>query len=390
MKLRYARREHFCTRDSQGTRILQWWNAKSQDRPGFAILPQPGDGLRKYTREKCAPGYVLYTPDHSNKFLLINMEGKIVHEWPAFTSHFGYLLPNGHLLQDTEFSPDREWGVIEMDWDGAEVWSCPCQVHHDFQRLENGNTMVLCEREIEDPRIAPGRLLSSYLMEVTPRREVVWEWRSEDHIEDFTRTLGVQFPRPNPDWTHTNTVQVLPETPASRDRRFKAGNVIISPRELDAAVIIEKETGKIVWGWGPGTLSRQHATIVLPNGHLICFDNGRERKASAVWELDLLSGRIVWSYQGDEKEPFYASALSNAQRLPNGNTFICSGSKPDWGRLFEVTPEGEIVWEFQNPYAEYAEGEKIVYRAYKYSPEMIEPFLTRRSSTPPGLNPKTV
>jgi hypothetical protein len=101
----------------------------------------------------------------------------------------------------------------------------------------------------------------------------------------------------------------------------------------------------------------------------------RLRGSSAVWEVDLLSGEVVWSYEGNEKEPFFASALSNAQRLPNGNTFVCSGSKPDHGRLFEVTPDGEIVWEFQNPYAEYAEGEKIVYRAYKYPLEMIEPLL---------------
>jgi len=375
MKLVWAKREHHCGRNKDDVRIIHYWNARMQDKPGFKVLPDPGDGLRKCDKRKAMPGYVLYSPDHSNKFLLLDIDGEIVHEWPAFTSHFGYLLPKGHLLQDTEFSPDREWGIIEMDWNGNEVWFCPCQVHHDFQRLANGNTMVLCERSIVDPRIAPGTLLSTYLLEVTPEREVVWEWRSEDHLEEFTRFTGAKFPQDRADWTHTNTVQVLPETPASKDPRFKAGNVIISPRELDAAVIIEKETGKIVWGWGPGTLSRQHATIVMPNGHIICFDNGRERGASAVWELDLLTEKIVWSYQGNEKAPFYASALSNAQRLPNGATFICSGSKPDWGRLFEVTPEGEIVWEFQNPHAEYAEGQKIVYRAYKYPPEMIEPFL---------------
>lgn len=371
----YVERMHWTVRDINGDRIMIPWGVKRKGGKGGPIIPTTGAGLRKCDRNKAAPGYVLYSPDHSNKFLLIDIDGKIVHEWPAFTSHYGELLPNGHLLQDTQFSPDRHWGIIEMDWDGNEVGFTPCQIHHDFRRLPNGNTLVVCFREIEDASIAEGVLASTYLEEITPDNEVVWEWRSEDHVEELKRLLGAEFPRPNPDWTHTNTVWSIQDTPASSDPRFRPGNVMISHRELDCAAVIDRDTDEIVWAWGPGTLSRQHATIVLDNGHMLCFDNGKAREASAIWELDLLTEEIVWSYEGNEQEPFYAGALSNAQRLDNGNTFICSGSQPDHGRLFEVTPEGEVVWDFQNPYAEYAEGHQIVYRAYKYSPEMIEPLL---------------
>ena len=38
--------------------------------------------------------------------------------------------------------------------------------------------------------------------------------------------------------------------------------------------------------------------------------------------------------------------MSSARRLPNGNTLICEG---DFGRIFQVTPGGEIVWEYVNP-----------------------------------------
>jgi len=344
-------------------------------KPGFDILPEPGDGLRKYDREKTEPGYVLYSPDHSNKFLLINLEGEILHEWQAYTSHFGYLLPNGHLLFDTEFSPDRAWGIVEQDWNGHEINFLPCQVHHDFHRLGDGNTMVLCEREIVRPHVGPGKLLSTYLQLITPGREVIWQWNSEDHTEELRRLAGITFPRNQADWTHTNTVQVLPETSASRDPRFRAGNIIISHRELDLAAVIDRGTGEIVWTWGVGTMDRQHATIMLPNGRILAFDNGTSRGYSRILEVEPITGEVIWSYKGTEKFPFLAQALSNAQRLPGGNTFICSGSKPDHGRLFEVTPQGEIVWEFQNPYAAYAEGEKIVYRAYKYPPRMIESLL---------------
>ncbi len=367
-----------CRRRPDGKREIAAWGAQYAGEPWRPLKPAPGDGLRVCQRGKLSPGYALYSPDHSNKFLLIDMDGRIVHEWQVNTSHFGYLLPNGHLLYDSEFDPDGPIGVHEVDWNGKPVWFHECQVHHDFQRLENGNTMILCQREMECAAIVPdGKILSSYLIEVEPSGAVVWEWYSEEHLEELARLAGVTFPRSNRDWTHSNTVQVLPETPSSRDPRFKPGNVIVSHRNLDAAIVIERETGRIVWAWGPGTLEYQHATVFLPNGHMICFDNGSRRKWSAIWEVDPIAREIVWSFKGDPPESFFGTALSNAQRLPNGNTFICSGSGTDFGRLLEVTPAGEIVWDYQNPYADYAEGERIVYRAYKYPPETIEPLLKR-------------
>jgi hypothetical protein len=38
--------------------------------------------------------------------------------------------------------------------------------------------------------------------------------------------------------------------------------------------------------------------------------------------------------------------ISGAQRLPNGNTLICSGAN---GTIFEVTPKKKVVWKYVNP-----------------------------------------
>ncbi len=54
----------------------------------------------------------------------------------------------------------------------------------------------------------------------------------------------------------------------------------------------------------------------------------------------------AWSYSA--KGEFYSGFISGARRLPNGNTLICSGAP---GRVFEVTREGEIVWEYRNPFS---------------------------------------
>ena len=67
--------------------------------------------------------------------------------------------------------------------------------------------------------------------------------------------------------------------------------------------------------------------------------------------------------------------MGNAQRLPNGNTLVCESS---YGRFFEVTQEGEIVWEYVNPFfgrpffagPPNTEG-NLVFRALRYTAEDI-------------------
>jgi hypothetical protein len=66
-----------------------------------------------------------------------------------------------------------------------------------------------------------------------------------------------------------------------------------------------------------------------------------------VLEIDPLTKNIVWTYQESLPWNFFIARISNAQRLPNGNTLINEGF---FGRFFEVTPEGEVVWEYVNPY----------------------------------------
>lgn len=55
----------------------------------------------------------------------------------------------------------------------------------------------------------------------------------------------------------------------------------------------------------------------------------------------------VWKYIAPDTLSFYGSFISGAHRMANGNTFINEGPK---GRFFEVTPQGETVWEYYNPY----------------------------------------
>lgn len=56
---------------------------------------------------------------------------------------------------------------------------------------------------------------------------------------------------------------------------------------------------------------------------------------------------MAWQYIAPDKYSFYSPIMSCAQRLKNGNTLITQGIN---GRIFEVTPDKQIVWEYWNPY----------------------------------------
>ena len=96
----------------------------------------------------------------------------------------------------------------------------------------------------------------------------------------------------------------------------------------------------------------QHAPTLLSNGNILIFDNGVHRlddplSYSRVIEVDPATNKIVWKYQDKPAWNFFTPRMGNAQRLPNANTLV---NEAAFGRFFEVTKEGEIVWEYVNPH----------------------------------------
>ena len=81
----------------------------------------------------------------------------------------------------------------------------------------------------------------------------------------------------------------------------------------------------------------------------------------------------MWKYEEGIPSNFFSPRISNAQRLPNGNTLVNDG----WfGRFFEVTSDGEVVWEYVNPYfgpaSEPAKAQNNnVFRIYRYTEKEI-------------------
>src|SRR4030042_6634726 len=110
----------------------------------------------------------------------------------------------------------------------------------------------------------------------------------------------------------------------------------------------------------------QHDAHMIPQGlpgegNVLVFDNQGAAgfppihlnmfPGSRVLEIDPMTQEILWQYDasvgGHPFWMFFSSFISSARRLPNGNTLICEGMH---GRLFQVTRQGQLVWEYVNPH----------------------------------------
>ncbi len=192
------------------------------------------------------------------------------------------------------------------------------------------------------------------------------------------------------DWCHTNAVAYNAEL----------DQIALSVHNFSEVWIIDHSTttqeaaghsggrqgkgGDLLYRWGnPRTYSAgdatdqvlfaQHDVRWIPAGspgagHLMVFNNGVGRldgqyssvvefapPVSATGSYRLKRGQAfgpanaTWEYTAADKQDLFSRSISGAQRLPNGNTLVCSGEE---GRLIEVDASGKTVWEYVNPYIE--------------------------------------
>ena len=284
--------------------------------------------------------------------------------------------------------------------------------HHDFEILPNGNILIIAwefktrEEAIDagrDPNKLNGKtIMPDHVVEVEPTGpssgEIVWEWHAWDHliqdfdpskfnygvVEDHPELIDINFGSTNSDWLHINSI----------DYNEELDQIILSSRTFSEIWVIDHSTkteeaagntggnsgkgGDLLYRWGNPLAYRagekedqkffqQHdAQWIEPSypgeGNILVFNNGGGRPGTDYTSIDeiippvdengnyyLVPGNAyepeeqTWIYDTD----FYAMNFGGIQRLPNGNTLICNGPS---GKIFEVTPENVIVWEYENPY----------------------------------------
>ena len=244
----------------------------------------------------------------------------------------------------------------------------------------------------------------------------------EEDPEDAARKARVK----GADWLHMNAVAYNAEL----------DQIALSVRRFDEVWIIDHSisraeaagpAGDLLYRWGnpfaygmgrweERQLLGQHHVQWIPEGHLgagnlIVFNNGaRPREWSSAdewWPPRDANGRYPretgepwgpaepdWTYSAAEKDDFYSPFISGVQRLPNGNTLICSGAQ---GWVFEVTPDGDVVWDWKNPYGarpgeedeDMREFPNALFRATRYASDHPGLVAMRERGAPIPLDPGT-
>jgi len=328
--------------------------------------------IHEHDPARIDPCLRLYNNRSEEKAQLIRSDGTVVHQWAHAQGrswHYAEMIEDGHLI-----AIDKNHSIVELDRDSNLVWKFETPSHHDLARRSNGNTYVLSGRDRIDANMLPDReLYYDCCYEVTPAGDIAWSWFAEDHAAE----LGIDTPLPGDygfgDWPHVNTCEILPDSPtAARDERFRAGNLLMCGRIIHTIWVVDRDTGAVVWHWGPGELIGPHMPTMLPNGNILIYDNGNlrgpARGYSRIVELEPLSGEVVWQYVADPPDAFYSPSRGSAERLPNGNHLI---AESDSGRLFEVAPDGTVVWELRNDMKRADGRPDPIYRVKAYPPNAL-------------------
>jgi Arylsulfotransferase (ASST) len=252
----------------------------------------------------------------------------------------------------------------------------------------------------------PNRLRSTalwpdHVIEVEPvgssGGNIVWEWHVWDHlVQDYDSTkenygvvvdhpelVDVNYGTTDSDWNHMNAV----------DYNEEFDQILLSVHNFNEIWVIDHSTtteeaaghtggnsgkgGDLLYRWGnPAAYDAgdssdqkyfgQHGANWIDKGcpgegNILVFNNGRQAlKYSSVDEIvppvdnsgnyKYVPGqaygpdKLIWVYTAETPTDMFSMTLSSAQRLPNGNTLICSANQ---GLIVEVSQEKEIVWEYK-------------------------------------------
>ncbi len=387
--------------------------------------------------ERAMNGYTLFAPLNSTITYLMNNKGEIVHTWSgSFRPAQSAMLMEGGVLLRTATPGDGlplddqgAGGIVEkIGWDGDVIWRYEYQgqdqrAHHDIELLPNGNILLLVrERQSWDSAFSAGRIpkritenavWTERIVEVKPtdRRsgEIVWEWKAWDHlVQDanparanygdvavLRERIDINTGPVTADWLHMNSVRYN----AARDE------ILVSMRNMNEVIVIDRKTGNIVYRWGNAINYRAGDTAdrrlyvqhdarwigegMPGEGNIMIFNNGRGRGDSSYSTVEEIipplgtDGKYVmtspapfgpstpaWSFQAPRNTHFYATIGGSAARLRNGNTLVCLDPS---GSFVEVTMNGDEVWRYVSPVGNgtiYRQGQtpvnNAVFRATKY------------------------
>ena len=290
--------------------------------------------------------------EHGN----LGVESILLHTSGQFVSETD-LFPNGDVL--AQVGPN----IARRNRSGDLVdYFDEFYVHHDVDVLPWGNLLAITSIELQKKVDAADHFSRDWVIEIDMQTRLL---PTILHLEflipemEFCNACIVQNVTGGRDWIHANSV----------DYDLADEAIYVSVRNLNRIYKIRWPEGHVEWimgdggDFGHGLFVHQHNPVRLSPDRMLVFDNdlhgdpftrARSRVVEIEYDPSIPDARIVWEYAGPPA--FYSEAQGDASRLPNGNTLVVDGFN---GRIVEVTPDGQPVWELEMP------GHYYIYKAHR-------------------------
>ncbi len=285
---------------------------------------------------------------------IVDRSGTPVWWWRSQGGPQGYTRRrNGNFVVN-----DAGYGLYEIGPDGHVVHALDASVapvlgpitHHDVVPTPDNTILFLAE---DKRAVGDSTLVGDAIWEWTPETGRVVQRMSVFDFLDPARDIGTRSTRK--DWVHANSLVY-----------GNHGNLVLSLNWLDQVVSIAPGFTGIEWRLGgrgstfalgaEAQFQGQHSVQQLPNGHLLMFDNGRDREGTERYsralelKMDPVGGVAsrVWSFA--PSPTIYAPYVGSARRQRGGSTVVHFGTPVGLGgatgpvSTFEVGPRGEIRW----------------------------------------------
>lgn len=289
---------------------------------------------------------------------LLNADGSVAHRWQI---DYGRLVEGGRadefphgmtMLADGSLLVNFDTGraLARIDACSEPAWvNSELVYHHVISKGEGGYWTW------GEPTTDIGH--NQFLVRFNPETgEVLEKISLLDDVIPATASRGMTFGIPDgykiereadpdtvADILHPNDIEeLLPEMAASFPQ-FRAGDLLISMRNINLVAVIDRQTHQVKWAqYGPWR--DQHDPDFEPDGRISVFSNNLDRNRSSIILIDPKTNQWRDPYQ-DTDFWFNSFIMGKQQRLPNGNRLIASAME---GRVLEVAPTGKIVREFSN------------------------------------------
>lgn len=319
---------------------------QSGEGPRFT-MPQP---------DKVTPGYTLIaglsTDQDTSPFTVTMFDeaGEQVHQWPI---DYADAEPDGKsplntMLHGMEVMPDGSLiltfdagnAIARFDACGMPMWSTLGEYHHAISPDGQGNFLTWRANTIA--RIDAETGASTDVLGIED--DMIPAGEGQEGIFGVrTFIAGGEGPLSyESDPFHANDVEALTPEMVAAFPNFAAGDLLISLRELNMVAVVDPETGVAKW-YQHGPWLKQHDPDFQPDGTITVYDNHTgDGQTSRIVGVNPTTNETRVLFAGNEDVPFYSWQRGKHQVLPSGNLLI---TEAQHGRAFEITPEGDLVWD---------------------------------------------